>query len=118
MKPLRPTNLAANTGRKIARELGVSPATVSREFQRRGCRKACRVEEYVAEFLARLDAEAEARTRAKAAADAERKALVSRLVDELWDAIDAAGQVGQSPEANPNIARIGWQLHLACQPPL
>jgi IS30 family transposase len=110
--------LGTKHGAQIARELGVSPATVTREFQRRGCRKGCRVDEYVAEFLARLDAQAEERARTKAAADAERKVLVSRLVDELWDALGAADQAGESPEANPAVARIGWELHLACQPPL
>lgn len=104
--------------RQIARGLGVSPATVTREFQRRGCRKACRVDEYVAEFIAKLDAEADERARAKAAADAARKALVSRLVDELWDALHAADQAGEPREADSNIARIGWELHLASSPPL
>lgn len=103
---------------QIARELGVSPATVTREFQRRGCRKGCRVDEYVAEFLAQRDAEANERARAKAAADAERKALVSKLVDELWNALNAADEAGEPPETNPNVARIGWELHLACSPPL
>jgi IS30 family transposase len=110
--------LGSKHGAQIAREFGVSPATVTREFQRRGCRKACRVDEYVAEFIAKLDAEAEAKARAKAAADAARKAVVSRLVGELWDAFDAADQAGEPREANPSIARIGWELHLACNPPL
>jgi IS30 family transposase len=110
--------LGTKHGAQIARELGVSPATVTREFQRRGCRKGCRVDEYVAEFLARLDAEEKEKARAKAAADAERKALVSRLVDELWHAIDTAGHADQSPDADRDIARIGWELHVACQPPL
>jgi IS30 family transposase len=105
--------LGSKHGAQIARELGVSPATVTREFQRRGCRKACRVDEYVAAFLAKLDAEADERARAKAAADAERKALVSTLVDELWDAFEAADLAGEPREANPDIARIGWELHLA-----
>jgi IS30 family transposase len=110
--------LGSKHGAQIARELGVSAATVTREFQRRGCRKACRVDEYVAAFIAKLDAEAAEKARTKAAADAARRALVSRLVDELWNALGAADQAGEPPEANPAVARIGWELHLACQPPL
>ena len=105
--------LGSKHGAQIARELGVSPATVTREFQRRGCKKACRVDEYVAEFLAMLDAAAEERARAKAGADAARKKLVSKLVDELWNAFEAADLAGEPREANPNIVRIGWELHLA-----
>jgi len=98
---------------QIARELGVSAATVSREFARRGCVKGSRIAETIAEIETRLDAEANERARAKAAADAERKALVSQLVNELFDAFDAADLAGEPREANPNIARIGRELHLA-----
>lgn len=97
----------------LARELGVSPATVSREFKRRGCVKACRVAEAVAEIEAKLDAEAKLKTKAKAAADAERAKVLNALVGELMDAIVAAQQAGNLTMANPDIARIDRALQLA-----
>ena len=98
---------------QIARELGVSPATVSREFKRRGCVKACRVAEFVADLEARLDVEAERKARAKAAADAERAKALDSLVGELMDAIVKANQLGNLSMANPDIARIDRALQLA-----
>ena len=100
-------------GAQIARELGVSPATVTREFKRRGCVKACRVAEAVAEIEAKLDAEAKLKARAKAAADAERAKALNRLVGELMDAIVAADAAGNLTMANPDIARIDKALQLA-----
>jgi IS30 family transposase len=98
---------------QIARELDVSPATVSREFKRRGCVKACRVAEFVADLEARLDVEAERKARAKAAADAERAKALDSLVGELMDAITAANRAGSVTMANPEIARIDKALQLA-----
>jgi IS30 family transposase len=97
-------------GAQIARELGVSPATVSREFKRRGCVKACRVGEFVADLEVRLNVEAERKARAKAAADAERAKALDSLVGELMDAITAANQAGNLSMANPDIARIDRAL--------
>jgi DNA-binding MurR/RpiR family transcriptional regulator len=104
--------LGWKNGAQLARELGVSPATVSREFKRRGCRKACRVAEVVAELEARLDAEAKLKARAKAAADAERAKALNSLVGELMDAIMAANRTGNLTMANPDIARIDRALQL------
>jgi IS30 family transposase len=98
---------------QIARGLGVSPATVSREFKRRGCVKACRVGEFIADLEARLDAEAEQKARAKAVADAERAKALDSLVGELMDALLAADQAGNLSMANPEIARIDKALQLA-----
>ena len=105
--------LGTKHGAQIARELGVSPATVSREFQRRGCRKGCRVHEYVAEFITRLEAEAEEKVRTEAAKAAERKAAIARFVDEIFGLLDAAHDAGESLGANPEIARIDKELQLA-----
>lgn len=98
---------------QIARELGVSAATVSREFKRRGCAKACRVAETIADLEARLDAEAERKARAKAVADAERAKALDSLVGELMDALVKANQAGNLTMANPEIARIDKALQLA-----
>lgn len=102
-------------GAQIARELGVSPATVSREFKRRGCVKASRVAEFVADLEAKLDAEAERKARAKAAADAERAKALDSLVGELMDALVEANKTGNLTMANPEIARIDKALQLALQ---
>jgi len=98
---------------QIARELGVSAATVSREFKRRGCVKASRVAETITDLEARLDAEAKQKARAKAAADAERAKALDSLVGELMDAITAANRAGSLTMANPDIARIDKALQLA-----
>lgn len=97
---------------QIARELGVSAATVSREFNRRGCVKACRVAETIADIEAKLDAEAKLKARAKAVADAERAKALNSLVGELMDAIMAADRAGSLTMANPDIARIDKALQL------
>ena len=98
---------------QIARELEVSPATVSREFKRRGCVKAGRIAETIAAIEARLDAEAKLKAQAKAAADAERAKALDNLVGELMDALMAADQSGNLSMANPEIARIDKALQLA-----
>ena len=101
--------LGYQNGAQIARELGVSPATVCREFKRRGVRKGSRVGEVVAELVAKLDAEAKERQ-----AEAEAKAAaISALAGQLVDAIFAADQAGDLTQANGEIARIDRALQLA-----
>jgi hypothetical protein len=103
---------------QIARELRVSAATVSREFKRRGCVKASRIAETVAAIEARLDAEADERARVEAAAEVERQKLLSRLVTEFFDTSEAVKSRGEDPRTNPELDRIGWELHKAVAPPL
>lgn len=103
---------------QIARDLGVSAATVSREFKRRGCVKASRIAETFAAIEARLDAEAEAKACAKAAAEAERQRLVSRLIDEFFETSDVVRKRGENRDDDPERDRIGWELHRAVTPPL
>src|SRR5437870_282239 len=105
--------LGYSNGAQIARELGVSPATVSREFKRRGCVKASRVAEVVAELVAKLDAEAKEKARRREAEAAVRVAAMDALVGELMDAITAADAAGDLTMANPDIARIDKALQLA-----
>lgn len=101
--------LGYRNGAQIARELGVSPATVSREFKRRGARKGGRVGEVIAELVARLDADAKGRQ-----AEAEAKAaLINVLAGELIDAVFAADEAADLTLANPDIARIDRALQLA-----
>jgi IS30 family transposase len=101
--------LGYENGAQIARKLGVSPATVCREFKRRGARKGCRVGEVVAELVARLDAEAEER---RALVEA-RAAAINALAGQLVDAVFAADQAGDLSKANLEIARIDKALQLA-----
>jgi IS30 family transposase len=105
--------LGYSNGAQIARQLGVSPATVSREFKRRGCVKASRVGEVVAELVAKLDAEAKEKARLREAEATARAAAMDALVGELMDAIIAADAAGDLTMANPDIARIDKALQLA-----
>lgn len=98
---------------QIARELGVSPATVSREFKRRGCVKACRVAETIADLEAKLDAEAREKALRREAEAAARAAAIDAIVGELMDALVTAERVGDLTMANPEIARIDKALQLA-----
>lgn len=102
-----------SNGLQIARMLGVSPATVSREFKRRGCIRASRVGEVVAELVAKLDAEAKEKARRREAEATARAAAMDALVGELMDALVAADRAGDLTTANPNIARIDKALQLA-----
>jgi DNA-binding MarR family transcriptional regulator len=95
---------------QIARDLGVSPATVSREFTRRGCVKASRIAETITAIEARLDAEAKAKAEAELAADAARRRALAVLVDELFDAFDAAKLLGQPIGDSTEVHRIGREL--------
>ena len=105
--------LGYSNGAQIARRLGVSPATVSREFKRRGCVKASRISEFVAELEAKLDAEAKEKFRRQQADATARAAAMDAIVGELMDAIMKADQAGNLSMANPEIARIDRALQLA-----
>ena len=105
--------LGYSSGAQIARELGVSPATVSREFKRRGCVKASRIAEFVAELETKLDAEAREKARRQQAEATARADTMDALVGELMDAIMRANQEGNLSMANPDIARIDRALQLA-----
>jgi IS30 family transposase len=98
---------------EIAHDLGVSAATVSREFKRRGATKACRVEETVADLEAALDEKARRDARRNAAREAaamERSAELDRLVAELMRSIVAAGKAGDLTLANPTITEVSKAL--------
>jgi len=98
---------------QIARELGVSPATVSREFKRRGCRKASRVAEAVADLHAKLDVEAKEKARRREAQATARAAAMDALVGELMDTLIAANKAGELAAANADVARISRALSMA-----
>lgn len=101
--------LGYRNGAQIARALGVSPATVSREFKRRGAHKGRRVGEVVAHVVAKLDAEADERRAVAEARSAEIRALASNLIDAVF----AMEEAGDLTMANPDIARIDKALQIA-----
>lgn len=100
---------------QIAKYLGVSPATVSREFSRRGCRKGCRVEETVADLKAALDAKARARFRRQ---DLEQLAAMERLdmrnqmIGVMMKALIAADRAGNLSSVAPMVADVGRALRV------
>jgi IS30 family transposase len=98
---------------EIARDLGISSASISREFKRRGCVKACRVAETVVDLEATLDAKALREARRRAAMEAaamERSAELDRLVDALMSSFLAASRAGDLTLANPTIAEVSRAL--------
>lgn len=98
---------------QIAKILGVSPATVSREFSRRGCRKGCRVEETVAELKAALDARARARFRRQdleQLAAMERMNLTNQMIGAMMKALIVAERAGNICSVDPFIKDVGKAL--------
>ena len=98
---------------RIARDLGVSTSTVSREFKRRGCVKGSRVEETVAELKAALDAKGRRLARQREAAEAaaaKRRAEIDELLGGMMKALIAAERAGNLAAAGPAIEQIGRSL--------
>jgi len=98
--------------RQIARNLGVSPATVCRQMKLRAAVKACRIGEFIDDLNARLNREALLRIRAEAAAyDAKVRPVLERnaMIARLMKAILVAAELGNVTMANDIIAetRIG-----------
>lgn len=98
---------------QIAADLGVSPATVSREFKRRGARKACRVAESVAELEAALDAKDRRMAplrRARETAAMERLAAINSLIGGMMKDLIAADRAGNLAAAGPMIEKVRRSL--------
>lgn len=105
--------LGLNHAVQIARELGVSPSTVSRQFRRRGARKGCRVAETVAELNAALDARdcvRAQRREAQEVAAAERGVMLDKLIGEMMRSLIAAERAGNLASAAPKVAEVGRAL--------
>jgi IS30 family transposase len=98
--------------REIARNLGVSPATVCRQMKRRAAVKACRIGEFIDDLNARLNREALLRIRAEAAAyDAKVRPVLERnaMIARLMEAILVAAELGNVTMANDMIAETRTQ---------
>ncbi|HXH51959.1 MAG TPA: hypothetical protein VNH53_00820 [Sphingomicrobium sp.] len=105
--------LGRKNGAQIARELGVSPAAVSREFKRRGCTKGCRVGETQVELVKQLNEKARRRVvmqTAREKAALERSAAVDKQVDEMVRSIVAAAKAGNLSAATPAIENAARSL--------
>ena len=98
---------------QIARDLGVSSSSVSREFKRRGCVKACRVAESVAALEAALDAKDRRlapQRQATEAAAMERLAAINSLIDGMMKSLIAADRAGNLAAAGPMIEKVRRSL--------
>lgn len=98
---------------QIAHELGVSPATVSREFKRRSARKARRVAESVADLETALDAKDRRLAplrRAKEAAAMERLAAINSLIDGMMKSLIAADRAGNLAATGPMVEKVRRSL--------
>ncbi len=105
--------LGTKHGVQIARELGISSATLSREFNRRGCEKACRVGEIVAALEAeygRIDRLKARRRKAQDAAAADAGAAIEHLISAMLRELIAADKAGNLAAAGPAIETIRKSL--------
>lgn len=97
----------------IARDLGISPSTVSREFKRRGCIKASRVTERVAALEKALDVVNRRRAQQRRAAEAEamaRSAELDRMIGGMMKSLIAAERAGNLAAAGPMIEKVRRSL--------
>jgi IS30 family transposase len=105
--------LGYENGSQIARRLGVSPSTVSREFKRRGARKACRVHETVAELEATLDAKARRLAAMRAAEDRaamQRLNALDQVIAAMIKSIVDADRDGDLASTRPLIREVDRAL--------
>ena len=100
---------------EIARGLGVSQSTVSREMNRRGCIKGRRSHQTVKELEGFLDRRARRRilTRREQQEVAEHaRAATNALIDRMMNAIIAADRAGDLSKAAPMVEKIGKTLNV------
>ena len=101
--------LGLKHGNEIARDLRVSPQTVSREMKRRGIVKASRVGETVKNLEALLDHKAMVRTRMEIMDSKHRRQASEALTKQVGNmvaALVAASENGDITLANPVIENM------------
>tara|TARA_B100002049_G_C16040816_1_gene358847 strand:+ start:797 stop:1198 length:402 start_codon:yes stop_codon:yes gene_type:complete len=100
-------------GNQIARELGVSPQTVSRQMKRRGAVKGSRVNETIQDLEARLDRKARSAALMHLS-DSQRRRKVAeanlQAVGHMVAALIEADRQGDLTLATPVIDRMGSML--------
>lgn len=105
--------LGMMSAKEIARELGVSPATVSRHLKIRGCIKGSRVKETVADLEAFLERKRTRAYRIEKAQEANRqknREKTDQFVELLVNTIIAADRAGKLAELGPTIKKINRSL--------
>lgn len=100
-------------GNQIARELGVSPQTVSRQMKRRGVVKGSRVNETIKDLEAALDRKARCAALMELSDSQRRRRVVEanlEAVGQMVDALLEADQQGDLTLAAPVIDRMASTL--------
>ena len=100
-------------GNQIARELGVSPQTVSRQMKSRGAVKGCRVSESVQDLKAALDRKARCAALMELSDSQRRRKVVAanlEVVGQMVAALLEADRKGDLTLAAPVIDRVGSAL--------
>ena len=100
---------------EIARDLGVHPSTVSREFKRRGCQKWGRAPRTDAQLEILLDHHSRQKELARRSADEERAeafAVTGALIHEMMRTIMAASKVGDLALAASMITLAGKAMNV------
>ncbi|KEO85724.1 hypothetical protein EH30_14515 [Erythrobacter sp. JL475] len=93
----------------IARRLGLSPQTVSREMKRRGAVKCSRMHEVVEEIEARLDRDKQERELMKLAEAERRQAAIEancKVIGRLVALLEAADDRGELALLGPAMKRM------------
>ena len=100
-------------GNQIARELGVSPQTVSRQMKSRGAVKGCRVSESVQDLKAALDRKARCAALMELSDSERRRRVVEanlEAVGQMVAALLEADRQGDLTLAAPAIDRMASTL--------
>jgi hypothetical protein len=95
---------------EIARDLGVHPSTVSREFKRRGCQKGSKAAQTNAALEILLDHQSRQKREARRPAEEARAEAfkgTERLIHEMMQSLVAASKAGDLSLAARVIERTG-----------
>ena len=109
LKAVDAYELGRRNGSQLARELGVSPTTVSRELKRRGALKGRRVAETLVELEVSLNTKARQRARersSKETAALERVALINAMIEDMVKSVLTAGGADELALAASKVAEV------------
>ena len=101
--------LGNKSGRQIARDLGVSPATVSRRMKQRGAKKGSRVNESIENLVSVLDRRARYAAHMRVQDSIRRRGIAEanmQAVGAMVAALIAADRQGDLTSAAPLIDRM------------
>ncbi|MCH8615906.1 helix-turn-helix domain-containing protein [Sphingomonas sp. SM33] len=109
LKAVDAYELGHRNGSQLARELGVSPATVSRELKRRGALKGRRVAETLVELEVSLTTKARQRARERSLKEIvalERVALLNVMIEDMVKSVLTAGGAEELALAASKVAEV------------